>query len=219
MVTSTKTSKKISPRSGGKFSGPNGKKPGGNGWHRDDESPKFSAAKYRITMWVVLAAIVMMFAALSSAYIVLSAEPGRQHVKMPSLFFLSTGIILISSWTFHSAYRALCWGAFQKYARWLGITLILGFAFIASQVLGWRQLANQGVYFSSHPHSTFFYFFTAVHGVHLLGGIALLLYLLLMSKRRRATEKEITWAAVAGRYWHAMDGVWIWLFILLLTLS
>src|SRR5262245_36077193 len=108
MVTSTKTSKKPSIGSGGKSPGPNGKKPGGNGWHGDDGSkPKFSAAKYKITMWVLLAAIVMMFAALSSAYIILSAEPGRQRVHMPSLFFLSTGILLLSSLTFRSGYRSL----------------------------------------------------------------------------------------------------------------
>ncbi len=77
MVTSTKTTKKPSIGSGGKLPGPNGKKPGGNGWHGDNGSkPEFSAARYRITMWVVLAAIVMMFAALSSAYIVLVGRAG-----------------------------------------------------------------------------------------------------------------------------------------------
>ena len=106
MVTSTKTTRKVSAGSGGKFPGPNGKKPGGNGWHGDDGSkPKFSSAKYRITMWVLLAAIVMMFAALSSAYIISSADQGRQRVAMPSMFFLSTGIILLSSLTFRTAKR------------------------------------------------------------------------------------------------------------------
>ena len=222
MVTSTKTSKKTSVGSGG-FPGPNGKKPGGNGWHGDNGSkPKFSADKYRITMWVVLAAIVMMFAALSSAYIILSADPGRQRVAMPSLFFLSTGVILSSSVTFHRAYRSLQVGLAQTYVRWLAVTLALGLAFITCQVLGWQQLSRQGVYFSSHPHSTFFYFFTAVHGLHLIGGMGLLLYLVATVSRRRlfgGSEKEITWATVVGRYWHAMDAVWVWLFILLLALK
>ena len=223
MVTSTKTTRKISVGSGGKFPGPNGKKPGGNGWHGDNGSkPKFSAAKYRITMWVLLAAIVMMFAALSSVYIMSSAEQGRQRVAMPSMFFLSTGIILLSSLTFRTAKRSLQAGLNRSYVRWLGITLLLGIGFLSAQVLGWRQLAKQGVYFSGHPHSTFFYFFTAVHGVHLVGGIGLLVYLLTTVKRQQLfqmSEKDITWAAVVGRYWHAMDAVWIWLFILLLTLK
>jgi cytochrome c oxidase subunit III len=225
MVTSTKTSKKPSIGSGGNWPGPNGKKPGGNGWHKDDGSkPKFSAAKYRITMWVLLAAIVMMFAALSMVYVYtgLSSPSGRQRVQMPSLFFLSTGILLLSSLTFRTGYRSLQIGSASRYSRWLAVTLILGLVFIACQTLGWLQLARQGVYFSGHPHSTFFYFFTAVHGVHLLGGIGLLVYLLLTVKRRvlfAGSEKELTWAKVAGRYWHTMDVVWIWLFILLLTLK
>jgi cytochrome c oxidase subunit III len=223
MVTSTKTTRKVSAGSGGKFPGPNGKKPGGNGWHGDNGSkPKFSSAKYRITMWVLLAAIVMMFAALSSAYIISSADQGRQRVAMPSMFFLSTGIILLSSLTFRTAKRSLHAGLNRSYIRWLGITLLLGIGFLSAQVLGWRQLAKQGVYFSGHPHSTFFYFFTAVHGVHLVGGIALLIYLLTTVKRQQlfqTSEKDVTWASVVGRYWHAMDAVWIWLFILLLTLK
>jgi cytochrome c oxidase subunit 3 len=173
-------------------------------------------------MWVLLAAIVMMFAALSSAYIISSADQGRQRVAMPSMFFLSTGIILLSSLTFRTAKRSLHAGLNRSYIRWLGITLLLGIGFLSAQVLGWRQLAKQGVYFSGHPHSTFFYFFTAVHGVHLVGGIALLIYLLTTVKRQQlfqTSEKDVTWASVVGRYWHAMDAVWIWLFILLLTLK
>src|SRR4029453_11989023 len=177
---------------------------------------KFSAAKYRITMWVVLAAVVMMFAALSSAYIILSAQSGRERVAMPSLFFLSTGIILVSSWTFRSAHRSLQLGFVREYVKWVAVTLVLGLAFLTSQMLGWRQLVRQGVYFSSHPHSTFFYFFTAVHGVHLLGGIGLLSYLLLTANRQHVlggSEKELTWAAVVGRYWHARDAVWFGFFL------
>src|SRR6267378_4449615 len=100
MVTSTKTVTKKSTGAGGKLPGPNGKKPGGNGWHDGDQSKRrFSPAKYRITMWVVLAAIVMMFAALSGAFIFSASTEQWQHVAMPPMFFLSTGIILASSWT------------------------------------------------------------------------------------------------------------------------
>ena len=220
MVTSTKTVTRKSTGSGGKFSGPNGKKPGGNGWHGGDQSKKrFSPAKYRVTMWVVLAAIVMMFAALSSAFIILSSEEQRQHVAMPPMFFLSTGIILASSWTLERSKRSLKLDQSTRYFRWLGLTLFLGLSFLVSQLLGWRELVRQGVYFSGHPHSSFFYFFTGVHGVHLLGGIVLLLYLIVrMRVHREALRSEMTqtWTAVVGLYWHTMDGLWIWLFLLLL---
>src|SRR5215213_8749395 len=107
MVTSTKkgTSKGIG--SGGGFPGPNGKKPGGNGFHGGDGSKrKFSPGTYRITMWVVLAAVLMMFVAISSFYI-MSSEEHRQHIAIPSMFFLRTGLILVSSSTFHKDKRSL----------------------------------------------------------------------------------------------------------------
>src|SRR5678815_4121525 len=110
MVTSTKKVTDKGIGSGGKFPGPNGKKPGGNGWHGDggdDRSKrKFSPASYRITMWMVLAAIVMMFGALSAAYVMVSEEQ-HQRVPMPRMFFVSTALILVSSVTFRRAKRSL----------------------------------------------------------------------------------------------------------------
>src|ERR1041384_5934808 len=97
MVTSTKKVPSKGIGSGG-FPGPNGKKPGGNGFHGGDRSKrKFSPATYRITMWVVLAAVLMMFAALSGVYI-MSADEQRQPVTMPRMFFVSTILILVRSW-------------------------------------------------------------------------------------------------------------------------
>jgi cytochrome c oxidase subunit 3 len=219
MVTSTKKATNKGIGSGGKFPGPNGKKPGGNGWHGGDHSkPKFSAGSYRITMWVILAAIVMMFAAVSSIY-VMSNEEQRQPVAMPPMFFVSTGLILVSSWTFHRAKRSLQQDRLRAHTRWLLVTLALGLAFLTSQLIGWRELAHEGVYFKGHPRSTFFYFATALHGAHLAGGIGLVLYVWLRSLRAvwpLQVEKNRTWTGIAGLYWHTMDGIWLWLFGLLL---
>src|SRR5215510_13583723 len=125
MVTSTKTATKKGTGSGPKFPGPNGKKPGGNGWHGGDEKRKFSPARYRITMWVILAAIAMMFAAISGtyAYISLSSDEPRQPVAMPPMFFVSTGIILTSSWTLERAKRSLHLAQSKGYVKWLLLTL------------------------------------------------------------------------------------------------
>jgi cytochrome c oxidase subunit III len=223
MVTSTKTETKRGTGSRAKFPGPNGKKPGGNGWQGGDGSKrKFSPARYRITMWVILAAIAMMFAAISSAYVILSTDEQREPVAMPPMFFVSTGIILTSSWTFERAKRSLQSTQFKGYTKWLVATLVLGLSFLGSQLVGWRELARAGVYFASHPHSTFFYFFTGLHGAHLLGGIFLLSYLLVRTGHHSLvvdSEKNLTWTAVVGLYWHAMDAIWIWLFLLLLILK
>jgi cytochrome c oxidase subunit 3 len=172
---------------------------------------------YRVTMWVVLAAIVMMFAALSSVYIYINltgADRG-QAVSMPRMFYLSTGVILVSSLCLETSRRSLKQKQRSGSVRWLGVTLILGFAFLACQLIGWRELAAQGVFFASHPHSSFFYFITGVHGVHLIGGIAALFYLLSRLRRSPVSEKTDVAAHVVSLYWHTMDGLWIWLFVLL----
>jgi len=170
-------------------------------------------------MWMAVAAIVMMFAALSSAYIILSVGGERQPVSMPRMFFLSTGIILLSSVTIETAKRSLKRGNETRYAKWIIATLILGLFFLAAQLMGWRELAAQGVYFASHPHSTFFYLFTAVHGVHLLGGIAGVSYLAIRARRKGRQLEGVpnqTSAELMSLYWHTMDGLWVWLFLLLL---
>lgn len=225
-VTSTKTAEKRETRSGGgsKFPGPNGKGPkgNGNGGGRRDPRRGLSPQAYRVTMWVVIAAIVMMFAALSSAYIILSFDGERRRVTMPPMFFLSTGIITLSSFTIETAKRSLQRENESSYRGWTIATLVLGLFFLAAQVLGWRELAAQGVYFASHPHSTFFYFFTGVHGVHLLGGIAGLSYLAIRGRRKGKVGKvmpEETSAGLMSLYWHTMDALWIWLFLLLLILK
>jgi cytochrome c oxidase subunit 3 len=222
MVTSTKKEPKRGVGSGPHFPGPNGKKPGGNGWHGgggDRSKRKFSPATYRITMWVLLAAIVMMFAALSSVYIMSSVEE-RRSVPMPRMFLVSTALILGSSWTFQRAKRSLQNVDTRPHSRWLLLTLALGLGFLVSQLVGWRELARAGVYFAGHPKSTFFYLATALHGAHLVGGIGLILYLLIRSRRvvfATNDEKHSTWTSVVGLYWHTMDGLWLWLLLLLLV--
>ena len=223
-VTSTETAEKRETGSGGgsKFPGPNGNGRKGNGWHgRRPKRKGLSPEAYKVTMWVVIAAIVMMFAALSSAYIILSSGDNRQ-VAMPRMFYLSTGIILLSSFFFENAKRSLKRGNDELYIKWILATLGLGLVFLSTQLLGWRELARQGVYFAGHPHRTFFYVFTGVHGVHLLGGMAGLSYLALRSRFKRRGEESTgpeTAAQLTSLYWHTMDGLWIWLFALLLILK
>ena len=224
MVTSTRaaTKKDTALKGGSKFPGPNGKGPGGNGHkHRDDDRHHLSPSAYRVMMWVLLAAIVMMFAALSSAYIVLSGGDGWKPIRMPRMFFLSTGILLASSAAIEIAKRRLNGRRWNGYVRWLGLTLLLGLGFIATQLLGWRELKAQGVYLAANPHSAFFYLFTGVHGAHLLGGVLALFFLLWRSRSPRIPNDAAVGASagVVSLYWHAMDGLWAWLFVLLLVWS
>ncbi len=206
---------------GPKPRGPNGNGgPKRNGHKRRFPDFQSSANRYRIGMWVALASILMMFTALSSAYIVRAASASDwQPLKMPRILLLSTALIVISSGTLETARRKWRETVSNGHRTWLVATLILGFGFLLSQLLAWRQLVRQGVYVASNPHSSFFYLLTAAHGVHLLGGLAALAYL---SLRRRASEdnplalaKSLAGADAVTLYWHFMDFLWLYLFVLL----
>lgn len=206
--------------SGPKARGPNGNggpKGNGHGRHPDLQS---SANRYRLGMWVALASILMMFTALSSAYIVRAASSTDWvPLDMPRILWLSTALILVSSVTLETARRSWKNSAGNRNRSWLLATAALGIGFLGSQLFAWRQLVRQGVYVASNPHSSFFYLLTAAHGVHLLGGLAALAYLLLRRSVRAGDEMELAKANAKGDavtlYWHFMDFLWVYLFVLL----
>jgi cytochrome c oxidase subunit 3 len=216
-VTSTKTAAK--PGIGPGWPKPPGKNgSNGNGHKRFGGGRRFSKDTYRITVWILMAAIVMMFVALASSYIILSGNEGWQPVRMPRAFMLSTGLILISSATMTLAQRQMRQGQSRKYQGWLLLTLVLGIAFVASQVRGWQQLVAAGAFISGNPHSSFYYLFTGAHGIHLLGGLIALTYLALRSGQilaGLAAEKRVAAIDAVALYWHFMDGLWVCLFLLL----
>jgi cytochrome c oxidase subunit 3 len=170
-------------------------------------------------MWVALASILMMFTALSSAYVVRSASANDWvPLAMPRVLLLSTTLILISSITMHAARRKLRAGFEGAYTRLLLVTALLGFGFLASQLFAWKQLAHQGVFLTTNPHSSFFYLLTATHGLHLLGGLLALLFLLARTRWQKKATAVATRQAAADAvsiYWHFMDALWIYLFLLL----
>ena len=177
-------------------------------------------SRYRIGAWLAIASIVMLFTALISSYIVRSASGDDWvPIAMPKVLWLSTALILISSVTMEISRRSLKSLNDAGYGRWLIATAVLGLAFLGSQLAAWRQLARQGVYMASNPHSSFFYLFTAAHGLHLLGGLVALSYLVLRTTKQRGTpEGELRRAGAASAatiYWHFLDGLWIGLFLLL----
>lgn len=197
---------------------------GGNGFRKnggdDGADFRFSPARYRIGIWVAIASIVMLFTGLASAYIVRSASADDWvRIVMPKVLWLSTAAILISSVTIEISRRSLKRKGDAQYGMWLAITAALGVLFVASQFFAWRQLARQGVFVASNPHSSFFYLFTGAHVVHVLGGLGALAYLLLRTRRKRDTVegelKRVGAVDAATIYWHFLDGLWICLFLLL----
>ena len=138
-------------------------------------------------MWVAMASILMMFTALTSAYIVRSGSSNDwQPLAMPRVMWLSTALIIVSSVTLETARRKLK-GEISERAPALAAGKRRAWdRFLLSQFFAWRQLVEQGIYVSSNPHSSFFYLLTATHGVHLVGGLIALLF---MSLRARAVAR------------------------------
>lgn len=176
-------------------------------------------------MRLVLVSIVTLFIALAVVCLVRSRSPKFwQPMHVPNLLWLSTAIILASSLSLEIARRFLNAQQVMRYARWLGVTVMLGIAFLGSQYLSLRELISQGLYLRHNPHSSMFFIITGVHGVHLFAGIAMLIYLLL----RSSFKPEIAYPErlrqrdryqVAAMYWHCLDGIWIGMFAVLLAVS
>ena len=218
MVTSTRPPAiKKGAGTGPGIPGPNGNGSKRGGSFRDPES---HANRYRIGMWVGLASVTMMFTSLSSAYIVRSNTANDWvSLPMPRVLIASTVLILASSITLELARRKLKASLTKAYTQWVVITVALGLAFLASQLFAWRQLKAWGLYVSSNPHSSFFYLLTGAHAVHLAGGLLGLAFLWLRSRwitnDVAVIKKRQASADAVAIYWHFMDALWIYLFLLL----
>ena len=173
---------------------------------------------YRLGMWLALVAVVMLFAAFTSAMVVrkgLGEDWGS--TPLPHILWFNTLVLMVSSLTMELSRRALAQQASQKFTVWLYVTAALGVAFLTGQIVAWRDLAEAGVFLSSNASSSFLYLLTATHGIHLLGGILALAYLVWRAPAiARGTERRAAVDAIA-LYWHFMDGLWIYLLILLAT--
>ncbi len=175
----------------------------------------FPLSKEQIALWVLMTGIVMLFAGLSSAYIVLRGAPSWQNIDLPGLLWLNTIILVASSFTIDLARRAVSGNRIQTMKRWIAVSAALGLAFLVGQLAAWQQLVNAGVYLPSTLHSSFFYLLTGIHGVHLVGGVIAMGYVFRMAFRNRLTVFNCEPLKLCATYWHFMDGLWLYLFMLL----
>ena len=157
----------------------------------------------------------MSFAALTSALVVRQgAGLDWHHLTLPPILYANTVVLLASSVTLEIARRRIVGharGIESQIAvpmRWLAITLSLGLLFVAGQYMAWLRLKAEGLYLATNSNSSFFYVFTGVHALHVLGGLAGLIYV--MSKLNRSILRRSTFAA-AAQYWHFMGILWLYL--------
>lgn len=201
---------------------------GGNGGDNDNRKNEYieeaepqPSNKFRIAMWFLLLVVLMTFGGLISAYIVVSTNGVLEWnpFDLPKQIWVSTFLILASSITYQIAQAALNKENQIKAKNYFLATTVFGGMFIASQLLAWFALAKSGVYVASNPYAGFFYILTAVHAVHVIGGITALGFIILRVWRETGSSEELIKrrqvVGAVGWYWHFMDGLWIFLVLLL----
>ena len=186
---------------------------GGDGW-----DPHAAVRLYKLGVWIGIGGIVMLFAAFTSAMVVRSGLSGDwRAIELPQVLWLSTAVLLISSVSIEKARRAMWREQNTELRLWMTLTAGLGAVFLASQLIAWQQLASRGVFVATNSSSSFFYVLTAAHGVHLLGGLLTLGYVTMRLWRPAFWPTRAAAVEAASLYWHFMDGLWVYLLVLLMV--
>lgn len=170
----------------------------------------------QLVVYALLATVCMLFAGFASAYLVRRAGTDWEQIPLPHILWYNSVLLLLSSATIEAARTAQRHSNFPKAKIWLGVSTALGLSFVGGQLLAWKQMADQGFFLPTSPYSSFFYMLTAVHGVHLLGGMIALTYLLFRISRAESYEINSDLMDSCATYWHFVDGIWVFLYLLML---
>jgi cytochrome c oxidase subunit 3 len=174
----------------------------------------------KFAMWLFIVTVAMLFAALTSAYIVRQAEGNWMLFELPSLFYVNTGIILIGSVTMHWAYLAAKRDNLESVKIAVIATTVLGVSFLVGQYMAWGQLVENNVYFVNNQASavsgSFVYVLSGLHGLHIVGGVVFLIIVTFSAFRSRIHSKNLTQIEMCMTYWHFLGGLWLYLLVFLM---
>lgn len=167
-------------------------------------------------LWIFMVSVVMLFGALTSAYIVRRAEGNWHTFELPTVFFWSTLVILLSSVTMHWAYLSAKKDNITQLKIGILLTSLLGFAFMVLQWYGWKALVAMEVFFAfDNPSGSFLYVISGLHGAHLLSGVVYLYIILWASFRLKIHSKSLVRLEMCASYWHFLGLLWLYLFVFL----
>jgi len=167
-------------------------------------------------MWLFLASVMMLFMSITSAYIVRQAEGNWVYFDLPSLFYVTTVIIVVSSVTMQLAYFAAKKDNISTAKTMVLITTVFGVAFLVGQFFGWKQLVANSIYLVGNPSGSFLYIITGLHGLHIISAVVFLLIILNAVFKGKVHAGNMTKMEMCTTYWHFLGGLWLYLFIFLL---
>lgn len=181
------------------------------------EEPKkpLSMHPKKFAMWLFLSTVVMIFASLTSAYIVRRADGDWKVFDLPSLFYWTSLIIILSSVTMQLAYYHARKDNLSKVQTWVTITAILGLLFLTGQFYAWGQLVASDVYFVGNPSESFVYVLSGLHGLHLISAVIFLLIVWNSARRGTIGQGNLARIEMCVTYWHFLGGLWLYLFLFL----
>lgn len=172
---------------------------------------------HKFAVWVACGSILMMFASLTSAYVVRQAAGNWLEFQLPGIFKLSTLVILMSSLTLHASFIAFKKEREKQYKSLLLATYLLAILFFVFQYQGWVALSENGVPFTLNPSGDFIYVISWFHAAHVVGGLAALTVALIHAYglKFKVTPKRKIRFELTLTYWHFVDFLWVYLFIFL----
>jgi cytochrome c oxidase subunit 3 len=168
---------------------------------------------HKFTLWVALASIIMMFAGLTSAYIVKSNEPKWTALDMPIIFWYSTAVMLLSSLTVQLSLTAFKNRDMGRYRRLITITALLGVLFVFMQLAGFYTLWSSGITLKGSGAAQFMYVIFSLHALHVIGGVLALLFMFFKAFSSSVRNYNAVPVEVVSTYWHFVDVLWIYLFL------
>ena len=174
---------------------------------------------HKFTMWVAIGSIVMMFAGLTSAFIVKSNQTNWVTVTIPKMFWISTAAIIISSITLQMALRSFKQREMNQYRMLMGVTLLLGVAFVILQWLGFQELWAQKITFRGAGAGQFLYVIFGLHAIHVIGGIIALIVMFIRAFIGKTKLYSSVPVEVMAVYWHFVDVLWIYLLLFFIIIG
>ncbi len=171
----------------------------------------------KFAMWLFIISVTMIFASMTSAYIVKKAEGDWLLINFPELFKLTSVLIVLSSASLHFAYISAKRNNLLNIRLGLIITALLALGFVIGQYMSWGELVAQGVYFVGNPAGSFVYVFTGLHVLHLVGGLIFLIIVVYRAFKYEVHSKNLNAIEMCATYWHFLGGLWLYLYIFLIV--
>ncbi len=170
----------------------------------------------KFALWLFLVTIVMIFAALTSAYIVRQSEGNWLEYDLPTIFWYTSGIVVVSSIFLQYAYSAAKKDNLGGLRAGISLAVLFGIAFLVGQWYSWVALVDENVFFVGNPSGSFLYVFTGLHAVHLISGVIFLIIVLISTYRYKVHSQSMDTLEMATTFWHFLAALWLYLFMFLL---